>query len=72
MEQIKQTATEWLFEKLWETPKDKLNWYAILYHAKEMEKEKQKYFFDCGRQYQLTGENTFNEVFNETYGGENE
>jgi hypothetical protein len=37
--------------------------------AKEMEKEKQKYFFDCGRQYQLTGEGTFNEVYNETYGG---
>jgi hypothetical protein len=36
--------------------------------AKEMEKEKQKYFFDCGRQYQLTGEGTFNEVYNETYG----
>jgi hypothetical protein len=33
------TAVEWLFEKLWETPKDKLNWYAILYHAKEMEKQ---------------------------------
>jgi hypothetical protein len=37
--------------------------------AKEMEKVKQKYFFDCGRQYQLTGEGTFNQVYNETYGG---
>jgi hypothetical protein len=36
---------------------------------KEMEKEQQKYFFDCGRQYQLTGEGTFNQVHNETYGG---
>jgi hypothetical protein len=34
----KQTAVEWLFEQLLETPKDKLNWYAILYQAKEMEK----------------------------------
>jgi hypothetical protein len=41
----------------------------ILIKAKEMEKEKQKYFFDCGRQYQLTGEGTFNEVYNETYKG---
>jgi hypothetical protein len=37
--------------------------------AKEMEKENKKYFFDCGRQYQLTGEGTFAQVYNETYGG---
>ena len=35
----KQTAVEWLFEQLWETPKDKLNWYAILQQAKEIEKQ---------------------------------
>jgi hypothetical protein len=32
------TATQWLFEQLWETPKDKFNWYAILEQAKAMEK----------------------------------
>jgi hypothetical protein len=36
---MKQTSTEWLFEKLWETPKDKLTWYAILAEAKEIEKQ---------------------------------
>jgi hypothetical protein len=36
---MKQTAVEWLFEKLWETPKDKFTWNAILQQAKEMEKE---------------------------------
>jgi hypothetical protein len=36
---MKQTATEFLFEKLWETPKDKLTWNAILEQAKEMEKQ---------------------------------
>lgn len=35
----KQTSTEWLFEKLWETPKDKLTWNALLEQAKEMEKQ---------------------------------
>jgi hypothetical protein len=35
----KTTAVEWLFDKLWETPKDKLTWNAILEQAKEMEKE---------------------------------
>ncbi len=33
---MKQTATEWLFEKLWETPKDKLTWNAILEQANKM------------------------------------
>jgi len=33
----KQTAVEYLFEQLWDTPKDKLTWYSILSKAKEME-----------------------------------
>jgi hypothetical protein len=36
---MKQTATQWLFEKLWETPKDKLTWHSILEQAKEMDKK---------------------------------
>ena len=39
---MKQTATEYLFEKLWETPKDKLTWNAILEQALEMEKQQMK------------------------------
>lgn len=35
----KQTATEWIFKQLWEEPKDKFTWNAILSKAKEMEKE---------------------------------
>lgn len=34
-----QTATNWLFQQLWDTPKDKLNWYALLKQAKDLEKE---------------------------------
>ena len=34
-----QTAVDWLFQQLWETPKDKLTWYSILKEAKAMEKE---------------------------------
>ena len=40
---MKQTAAEWLFEKLWNTDKDKFTWYAILKKAKEMEKQQQGY-----------------------------
>jgi hypothetical protein len=36
---MKQTATEWLFEKLWDSPKDKLTWHSILEQAKEMDKK---------------------------------
>jgi hypothetical protein len=35
----KTTAVEYLFEKLWETPKDKLTWHSILEQAKEMDKK---------------------------------
>ena len=30
------TSVEWLFNELWETPKDKFEWYYILNKAKEM------------------------------------
>jgi hypothetical protein len=39
---MKQTATEFLFEKLWETPKDKLTWNAILEQANKMFEEQIK------------------------------
>ena len=34
---MKQIAVEWLFQQLWETPKDKLTWYSILEKAKQIE-----------------------------------
>ena len=37
--ETKMTAIEWLFKQLWEEPKDKMVWFAILEKAKEMEKE---------------------------------
>lgn len=39
---MKQTAVEWLFEQLWEEPKDKLTWYSILEQAKKLEKQQIK------------------------------
>ena len=35
---MKQTATEYLFEKLWAIPKDKFTWQMILQEAKKKEK----------------------------------
>jgi hypothetical protein len=67
------TAVEWMVEQL--RNNENIRWRGtniieLGEQAKEMEKEKQKYFFDCGRQYQLTGEGTFTQVYNETYGGD--
>ena len=45
---MKQTAVEWLFEKLWNTDKDKFTWYAILKQAKEMEKEQMQFEYMRG------------------------
>jgi len=36
---MKQTSVDWLFQQLWETPKDKLTWHSILEQAKEIERE---------------------------------
>ena len=45
---MKNTATEWLFEKLWDSPKDKLTWNALLEEAKYIEKEQIQIAYDMG------------------------
>lgn len=75
----KQTAVEWLIECLEKLEYDLekgnislddyiINTKWIKNRAKEKEKEHNEYFFNCGRNYQLTGEGTFTETYNETYG----
>ena len=36
---MKQTAVDYLFQELWDRPKDKMVWYYILEKAKQMERE---------------------------------
>jgi hypothetical protein len=38
-EERKETATDWLFRQLWETPKDRFQWYALLEKAEKMHKD---------------------------------
>ena len=64
MESNKQTATEWLFKQLWDEPKDKLTWYAILKQAKEMEKEQIKDAYEQGDIQLVNGE----QYYEQTYG----
>jgi hypothetical protein len=69
-----QTAVEWLAEKIIKKypiitqflPNYNFD-KEIIEQAKQMEKEQQKYFFECGRNFQLTGEGTFEQYYNETY-----
>ena len=67
----KQTAVDLLEQQLKERY-SLMNSEPLFEQAKQMEKEQNEYFFNCGRQYQLTGEGTFKQVHNETYGGQDE
>jgi hypothetical protein len=61
---IMETATQWLFEKLWDEPKDKLTWYAILEQAKAMEKEQ---IIDTFNEGALDGLQLGEQYYNETF-----
>jgi len=71
----KQTATEWLFKQLWEEPKDKFTWNAILMKANEMFEQEiidaHKHGFSEGLPYGMspTGYKymTSKEYYNETF-----
>ena len=36
---MKQTAVDWLFTQLWDTPKDKFEWQSIFLMAHQMHQE---------------------------------
>ena len=67
---MKQTAVEYLFEKLWDSPKDKLTWNVILEQALEMEKEQIKHAWNDGSfgvmEFTMTNENS-EQYYNNTY-----
>jgi hypothetical protein len=70
----KQTATEWLFKKLWDEPKDKLTWYAILNQAEEIFEEQieeafsegvdNEYEYHINEELRKNTEQYYNETFN--------
>jgi N-acetylglutamate synthase-like GNAT family acetyltransferase len=69
MGQIKQTTSiEWFIEELFKKIDYTQVPQKLINQAKEMDKEQKRNMFDCGRQYQLTGEGTFKEVYDEIYG----
>jgi hypothetical protein len=66
-----QTAVEWLEMEIkkFNTVITREYMLSLCQQAKEMEKVQKFHMFNCGRQYQLAGEGTFKQVYNETYGG---
>ena len=74
-----QTAVEWLVGQLqqtrdWQRVINEANQSTtavrnVIEEAKERDKEQKLNMFNCGRQYQVTGEGTFKQVYQEIYGG---
>jgi hypothetical protein len=68
-------ATEWLFKQLWDTPKDKLTWYALLKEANEMHEQQTIDFTDnyilecltCSYNGEPTSLKETEQYYNETY-----
>lgn len=65
------TAVDWLFHKLWEEPKDKFTWYAILKKAKEMEKKQIVDAYCLGHVFHDTNDSDSPEEYYNTEYGKN-
>ena len=64
---MKQTAVDYLFEKLWQMPKDKYVWQHYLKKAKQMEKDQMEDAYEETNLFYSPFEN-FNEYYQENYG----
>lgn len=60
---MKQTPVEWLFQKLWDEPKDKLTWYAIREKAIQMEKEQNNKTINMENKHLTAVQWLVNEIF---------
>ena len=63
------TATQWLFDKLWDAPKDKFTWYAILKEAEEMEEQQSFEYVNLGIRIKKTMEEIAMERVSEAFKG---
>jgi len=64
---MKQTAVDWMFAQLWDTPKDKFTWHSILKEAKQKENDQMEDAYEETKLFYSPFEN-FNEYYQETYG----
>jgi intein-encoded DNA endonuclease-like protein len=68
MENKSMTAVEWLFKQLWDEPKDKFTWYAILKQANEIDKHNIKEAFVIGKISSKTNDLNSEKYYAEKYG----
>ena len=71
------SAVEWLFQQLWNEPKDKLTWHSILEKAKEIEKNRMIEFHkwmiendtaqNAEKYFHYTDSDMLHEYYNETF-----
>ena len=59
----KQSSVEFLFEKLWDTPKDKFEWHTILQQAKAMHMREIVDSYVYGAAYQIDIKNGLSPIF---------
>lgn len=66
-----QSSVQWLFQQLWDKPKDKFEWHIILEQAKAMHKEEivdahvnGNKEYTIGGGYELIAEHYYNGTFN--------
>lgn len=81
MSDKQQSAVDWLFEQLTEVDYNCINktflqnnnsmagykLRELFDQAKELFKQQSEFMFECGRNFQMTADGTFNEVYNETF-----
>ena len=65
MSNNKQSSIDWLEQELKKIPF--VNVLEVFEQAKAMHKEESQKIFECGINFQLTGEGTFEQVYNETF-----
>jgi hypothetical protein len=68
----KQTPIQWLEKELIKRGVLRMGMIIpdeVFAEATQMDIEQKQNMFDCGRQFQLTGEGTFKEVYEEMYEG---
>jgi hypothetical protein len=57
------TATQWLFDKLWDTPKDKFEWYALLKQAEEKFQDQIEDAYETSHISMMTSKQYYYETF---------
>ena len=62
---MKQTAVDWMFDQIWETPKDKLAWFKILMEAKQIHEQQIKEAYLAGDCQNQTATQYYNETYND-------